>query len=245
MPTSSLTVAFSSHAEADIARHFLTPRTQLRGPIRKELDVNGRMLVLTLSVSSLSYPDVDVVIRYLTQDADLDPEAVERELVVTGSDLMLLLDKRTREGVVHPSLPVRSPACTRVEASVLVFRAAEGGGEGSRWSPMHMMEEPPGQPKKKPKKPKKTQVPWNLQRAQHMVATECQVVLVARMTLVTQLALVTSSVTGFMEALVTWLVPEAPALQESQVAQLVPFCRSRGHLTLQGLVEMLHLEPQF
>lgn len=28
-----------------------------------------------------------------------------------------------------------------------------------------MMEEPPGQPKKKPKKPK-TQVPWNLQRAQ-------------------------------------------------------------------------------
>lgn len=73
----------------------------------------------TLSVSCLSYPDVDVVIRYLTQDADLDPEAVERELVVTGSDLMLLLDKRTREGVVHPSLPVPSPACTRVEASVL------------------------------------------------------------------------------------------------------------------------------
>ncbi|XDA90553.1 hypothetical protein R6Z07F_020152 [Ovis aries] len=124
----SLTVAFSSHAEADIARHFLTPRTQLRGPIRKELDVNGRMLVLrltaedpgllqssivfcleqlslnrdvpvswpltkyasTLSVSCLSYPDVDVVIRYLTQDADLDPEAVERELVVTGSDLMFI-----------------------------------------------------------------------------------------------------------------------------------------------------------
>lgn len=50
-----------------------------------------------------------------------------------------------------------------------------------------------------------------MQRAQHMVATECQVVLVARMTLVTQLALVTSSVTGFMEALVTWLVPEAPS----------------------------------
>lgn len=72
----------------------------------------------TLSVSSLSYPDVDVVIRYLSQDADLDPEAVERELVVTGSDLMLLLDKRTREGVVHPSLPVPSPACARVEASV-------------------------------------------------------------------------------------------------------------------------------
>ncbi|KAM7225433.1 hypothetical protein CapIbe_023410 [Capra ibex] len=45
----SLTVPFSSHAEADIARHFLTPRTQLRGPIRKELDVNGRMLVLRLT----------------------------------------------------------------------------------------------------------------------------------------------------------------------------------------------------
>ena len=37
---------FSSHAEADIARHFLTPRTQLRGPIRKELYVNDRILVL-------------------------------------------------------------------------------------------------------------------------------------------------------------------------------------------------------
>ena len=41
----------------------------------------------------------------------------ERELVVTGSDLMLL-DKRTRERVVHPSLPVPNPACARVEASV-------------------------------------------------------------------------------------------------------------------------------
>ena len=55
----------------------------------------------------------------------------------------------------------------------------------------------------------------------------------------------TPSVVEFMEVQVTWLVPEAPALQESQVAQLVPFCRSRGHLTLQGLVEMLLLEPQF
>ncbi|XDA90556.1 hypothetical protein R6Z07F_020155 [Ovis aries] len=45
----SLTVPFSSHAEADIARHFLTPRTQLRGPIRKELYVNDRMLVLRLT----------------------------------------------------------------------------------------------------------------------------------------------------------------------------------------------------
>ncbi|XP_055420801.1 EKC/KEOPS complex subunit LAGE3-like [Bubalus kerabau] len=45
----SLTVPFSSHAEADLARHFLTTRTQLRGRIRKELDVNGRMLVLRLT----------------------------------------------------------------------------------------------------------------------------------------------------------------------------------------------------
>ena len=48
-----------------------------------------------------------------------------------------------------------------------------------------------------------------------------------------------------MEALVSWLVPEAPALQESQVVQLLPFRTSRGHHTLQGLVEILHLEPQF
>ncbi|KAB0342767.1 hypothetical protein FD754_019693 [Muntiacus muntjak] len=45
----SLTVPFSSHAEADIARHFLIPRTQLQGPIRKELNVNGHMLVLRLT----------------------------------------------------------------------------------------------------------------------------------------------------------------------------------------------------
>lgn len=48
-----------------------------------------------------------------------------------------------------------------------------------------------------------------------------------------------------MEALVSWLVPEPPALQESQVAQPVLFRTSRGHHTLQGLVEILHLEPQF
>ena len=62
----------------------------------------------TLSVSSPSYLNVDVVSRYLTQDADLSPEAVERELVVTGSDLMLLVDKRTGEVVVRPSLPLPS-----------------------------------------------------------------------------------------------------------------------------------------
>lgn len=46
MSTSSLTVPFASYVDAGLARHFLTVRTQLRGPIRKELDVNGRMLVL-------------------------------------------------------------------------------------------------------------------------------------------------------------------------------------------------------
>ena len=41
-------MTFASHEEADIARHFLTPRIQLQEPIRKELDVNGRMLVLSV-----------------------------------------------------------------------------------------------------------------------------------------------------------------------------------------------------
>jgi hypothetical protein len=91
----------------------------------------------------------------------------------------------------------------------------------------------------------KTQVPWNLQWAQHVVAAASRVVLVARMTLTTQLALVMPSAVEFMEALVTWLVPEAPALQESQVAQPVPFRRSRGHPTHQGLVETLHPEQEF
>ena len=119
-----------------------------------------------------------------------------------------------------------------------VFPAAEGAGEGSRWSPTRSVEEPAGQPMN-------TQVPWNLQWAQHVVAAASRVVLVARMTLTTQLALVMPSAVEFMEALVTWLVPEAPALQESQVVQLLPFRTSRGHHTLQGLVEILHLEPQF
>ena len=39
---------FSSHMEADNARYFLDRRTQLQGPIRKELGVNGRMLVLSV-----------------------------------------------------------------------------------------------------------------------------------------------------------------------------------------------------
>ena len=68
------------------------------------------------------------------------------------------------------------------EASV--FPAPQVGGEGSRWSPTRTVEEPAGQQMK-------TQVPWNLQRAQHRAAAASLVALVARMTLETQLALVT------------------------------------------------------
>ncbi|XP_055293664.1 EKC/KEOPS complex subunit LAGE3-like [Moschus berezovskii] len=45
----SLAMPFSSHAEADNARHLLTRRTQLRWPVRRELYVNGRTLVLRLT----------------------------------------------------------------------------------------------------------------------------------------------------------------------------------------------------
>ena len=48
-----------------------------------------------------------------------------------------------------------------------------------------------------------------------------------------------------MEALVSWLFPEPPALQESQVPQPVLFRTSRGHHTLLGLLKALHLELQF
>ncbi|XP_055293666.1 EKC/KEOPS complex subunit LAGE3-like [Moschus berezovskii] len=44
-----LNVLFSSHAEADIARQILNQRTRLRGPILKEIEINGRMLVLRLT----------------------------------------------------------------------------------------------------------------------------------------------------------------------------------------------------
>lgn len=81
--------------------------------------------------------------------------------------------------------------------------------------------------------------------AQQEAAKVCQVVLVAAMALATQLALVTPSVVEFLAAPATWLIPEAPALQESQVAQPVPFHRSRGHPKHPGLVEMMHPEPEF
>ncbi|CAI9150682.1 unnamed protein product [Rangifer tarandus platyrhynchus] len=44
-----LAVPFSSYEEADNARHLLTRRTQLRWPVRRDLYVNGRMLVLRLT----------------------------------------------------------------------------------------------------------------------------------------------------------------------------------------------------
>lgn len=63
------------------------------------------------------------------------------------------------------------------------------------------------------RQPMKRQVPWPLQQAQHMVTMVIWVVLVARMALVTQLALVMPSVLeSLASTLVTWPVPEAPAL---------------------------------
>ena len=53
----------------------------------------------------------------------------------------------------------------------------------------------------------KTQVPWPLQRAQHVVPKVCWVVLVAAMALVTQLALVMPSVPESLAAPATWLTP--------------------------------------
>ena len=58
----------------------------------------------------------------------------------------------------------------------------------------------------------KRKVPWPLQQAQHMVAMVIWVVLVARMALVTQLALVMPSVLESLATLVTWPIPEATAL---------------------------------
>ena len=65
------------------------------------------------------------------------------------------------------------------------------------------------------------------------------------MALVTQLALVTPSVTESLAAPVTRLIPEAPELLESQVVQPLPFRRSQGHPMHHGLVEKLHTEPEF
>ena len=88
----------------------------------------------------------------------------------------------------------------------------------------------------------KTKVPWPLQRAQHGAAKVCRVVLVAVMALATQLALETLSVEESLPAPATWLIPETPALPESQVAQPLPFSRSQGHPTHQGQAEMQHPE---
>ena len=78
-----------------------------------------------------------------------------------------------------------------------------------------------------------------------MAAKVCRVVLLAIMALASQLALETPSVEKSLPAPVTWLIPEAPALPESQVAQPLPFRRSQGHPTHQGLVETPHPEPEF
>ena len=77
-----------------------------------------------------------------------------------------------------------------------------------------------------------------------MVAKVCQVVLVAMVTLATQLALVTPSVLESLATWVTWLTPER-LTQESQVGQPVPFHIPWGHPTLRGLVQTLHLELEF
>ena len=90
----------------------------------------------------------------------------------------------------------------------------------------------------------KMKVPRPLQRAQHGAAKVCRVVLVAAMALATQLALETPSVEESLPAPATWLIPETPALLESQVVQPLPFRRSRGHPTHQGLAETLHPEPE-
>ena len=91
----------------------------------------------------------------------------------------------------------------------------------------------------------KTKVPRPLQRAQHMAPKVCLVVLVAAMALATQLALEMPPFEESPPAPATWLIPDISALPESQVAQQpLPFRRSRGHPTHQGLVETLHLEPE-
>lgn len=66
-----------------------------------------------------------------------------------------------------------------------------------------------------------------LQQAQHMAGKVDWVVLVATMALV-QLALVTWSIEEFPGGSGELTDPEAPELQESQVAQRLPFQRSLG-----------------
>ena len=91
----------------------------------------------------------------------------------------------------------------------------------------------------------KTKVPRPLQRAQHGAAKVCWAVLAAAMALASQLALETPSIEESLPAPATWLIPETPALPESQVAQQpLPFRSSRGHPTHQGLAETQHLEPE-
>uniref|UniRef100_A0A452UZB0 L antigen family member 3 n=1 Tax=Ursus maritimus TaxID=29073 RepID=A0A452UZB0_URSMA len=45
----TLTVPFPSPMEAEIAHRFLTPNAQLRGPVQKELSVDGSVLTVRLT----------------------------------------------------------------------------------------------------------------------------------------------------------------------------------------------------
>ncbi|XP_043752420.1 EKC/KEOPS complex subunit LAGE3-like [Cervus elaphus] len=56
----TLAVPFATPGRADYARHLLTQRTQLRWPVRRELYVNGRMLVLRLTAEDHDLLDTAV-----------------------------------------------------------------------------------------------------------------------------------------------------------------------------------------
>ncbi|XP_030890441.1 EKC/KEOPS complex subunit LAGE3-like [Leptonychotes weddellii] len=44
-----LTIPFPSPVEAEIAERFMTPNAERRGPVRKELSVNGSVLTVRLT----------------------------------------------------------------------------------------------------------------------------------------------------------------------------------------------------
>lgn len=166
------------------------------------------------------------------------PSALEPAFISGTNDWWELIVRRD-QGVSAQAL-CRSGRTTGLGfvETVQSFPPLREEESGSRWSLRHTVEEPPGQLMK-------MKVPWPLQRVQHKAAKVCRVVLVAAMALASQLSLVTPSVKKSLLAPATWLIPETPALPDSQVVQPLPFRRSRGHLTFQGLVELLHPEPEF
>lgn len=93
--------------------------------------------------------------------------------------------------------------------------------------PRHMVGEPRGVAADG-----ETQI-WPLQQAQQVVDKMCCMVQLALSWPATQLALVMLSVLQFPGG-VSDVIPKAPALQESQVVQLVPFCRSGGTRCTRG-----------